>query len=153
MPRTRAAYAAVFREQMVELVPPGRTPGELAWEFEPSAEAIRNWVAQAGRDAGKRTESLRSEEAEEHRRLCDGREILANPSTGAPLPVATETRESGILRIEPRWSYPALVDTYSLEKGVRNGKTSHAQPPGEIEYAANARRYCAAGSKEEEVCR
>ena len=69
MPRTRAAYAAVFREQMVELVRSGRTPGELAREFEPSAQAIRNWVAQAGRDAGKRTDGLRSEEREELQRL------------------------------------------------------------------------------------
>ena len=89
-----------------------------AREFEPSAQAIRNWVAQAGRDAGKRTNGLRSEEREElrrrrreNRRRREEREIPANPSTGVPVPVATETRESGILRIEPRWSYPALVDT------------------------------------------
>ncbi len=83
MPRTRAPYAAVFREQMVELVRSGRTPEELAREFEPSAQAIRNWVAQAGRDAGQRTDGLRSEEREElrglhreNRRLRDEREIL-----------------------------------------------------------------------------
>ena len=38
MPRTRAPYAGVFREQMAELVRSGRTPGELAREFEPSAK-------------------------------------------------------------------------------------------------------------------
>ena len=54
---------------MVELVRSGRTPGELAREFESSAEAIRNWVAQADRDAGKRTNGLRTEEQEEIRRL------------------------------------------------------------------------------------
>jgi len=32
---------------MIELVRAGRTPEELAKEFEPSAQAIRNWVAQA----------------------------------------------------------------------------------------------------------
>ena len=34
MPRTRAPYAAVFWEQMVELVRSGLTPAELAREFE-----------------------------------------------------------------------------------------------------------------------
>ena len=55
MPKSRPPYPAAFRQQMVELVRSGRTPGELAREFEPSAEAIRNWVAQAERDAGKRS--------------------------------------------------------------------------------------------------
>src|SRR5680860_1543819 len=40
-------YAPEFRRQMVELVRCGRNPEELAREFEPSAQAIRNWVAQA----------------------------------------------------------------------------------------------------------
>ena len=53
MPKTRPPYLAVFRQQMVELVRSGRTPGELAREFEPSAQAIRNWVAQAGRHRPK----------------------------------------------------------------------------------------------------
>ena len=54
MPSTRPPYPVVFRQQMVELVRSGRTPGELAWEFEPSAQTIRNWVARADRDAGER---------------------------------------------------------------------------------------------------
>ncbi len=53
---------------MVELVRSGRTPEALAREFEPSAQAIRN-RAQAGRDAGERTDGLRTEEREEMRRL------------------------------------------------------------------------------------
>jgi len=32
---------------MVELVRAGRTPEELSREFEPSAQAIHNWVNQA----------------------------------------------------------------------------------------------------------
>ena len=54
---------------MVELVRSGRTPEALAREFEPSAQAIRNWVAQAGRDAGERTDGLHTGEREEMRRL------------------------------------------------------------------------------------
>jgi transposase-like protein len=48
-------YAPEFRRQMVELVRAGRTPEQLAKEFEPSAQAIRNWVAQGDRDEGRRT--------------------------------------------------------------------------------------------------
>ena len=54
---------------MVELVRSGRTPGELAREFEPSSQAIRTWVAQAARDGGERSDGLRTEEREEIRRL------------------------------------------------------------------------------------
>ena len=39
---------------MVELVRAGRDPDDLAREFEPSAQAIRNWVAQADRSEGRR---------------------------------------------------------------------------------------------------
>ena len=84
MPKSRPPYPAAFRQQMVELVRSGRTPGELAREFEPSAEAIRNWVAQADRDAGKRADGLSTEEREEvrrlrreNRRLREERDILA----------------------------------------------------------------------------
>ena len=48
MARTRAAYAPEFRRQMVELVRSGRSPDDLAREFEPTAESIRAWVARAG---------------------------------------------------------------------------------------------------------
>ena len=54
MPKTRPPYAPEFRQQMVELVRAGRSAEELAREFEPSAQAIRNWLAQADRDAGRR---------------------------------------------------------------------------------------------------
>jgi len=47
--RHRPAYPAEFRERLVELVRSGRSLEELAREFEPSAQAIRNWVAQADR--------------------------------------------------------------------------------------------------------
>ena len=44
---THAAYPPEFRRQLVELVRAGREPEDLAREFEPSAQAIRNWVRQA----------------------------------------------------------------------------------------------------------
>ena len=69
MSKTSPPYAAAFRQQMVELVRSGRTPGDLAREFEPSAQAIRTWVAQADRDSGTRTDGPRTEEREEVRQL------------------------------------------------------------------------------------
>lgn len=54
---------------MIELVRAGRTPEDLAREFEPSAQAIRNWVAQSDRDAGTRGDGLTSPEREELVRL------------------------------------------------------------------------------------
>jgi transposase len=54
---------------MIELVRAGRTPEELAKEFEPSAQAIRNWVAQADRDEGRREDGLTTAEREELNRL------------------------------------------------------------------------------------
>jgi transposase-like protein len=46
MARKHPPYAPEFRRQMIELVRAGRTPEELAKEFEPSGQTIRNWVAQ-----------------------------------------------------------------------------------------------------------
>jgi len=69
MPKTRPPYSPEFRQQMVDLVRAGRTPSELAQEFEPSAQTLRNWVAQADRDEGRRSDGLTSSEREELRRL------------------------------------------------------------------------------------
>jgi transposase len=54
MPKTRPPYAPEFRRQMIELVRAGRDPTDLAHEFEPSAQAIRNWVLQADLAEGRR---------------------------------------------------------------------------------------------------
>jgi transposase len=53
---------------MVELVRAGRTPEQLAKEFEPSAPQIRKWAAQAAIDGGQK-DGLTTEEREELRRL------------------------------------------------------------------------------------
>ena len=58
MAKTRPPYTPEFRRQIIELVRAGRSPDELAKEFEPTAQSIRNWVAQAERDAGQREDSL-----------------------------------------------------------------------------------------------
>ena len=84
MPRTHPAYPLVYRQQMVELVRAGRSPEELAQEFEPTAQSIRNWVKQADLDEGRRQDGLTTAEHEElhrlrreNKRLRLEREILA----------------------------------------------------------------------------
>jgi len=54
---------------MVDLVRAGRSPEELAKEFEPTSKSIRDWVAQADRDGGRRADGLTSAEREELVRL------------------------------------------------------------------------------------
>jgi transposase len=84
MPKSRPPYPAEFRGQMVELVRAGRTPEELSREFEPSAQAIWNWVGQAERDERRRDDGLTSAERDElgrlrreNRQLRQERDILA----------------------------------------------------------------------------
>ena len=84
MGKTRAPYSVEFREKMVALVRAGRSPTALSKEFEPSAQTICNWVAQADRDEGRRDDGMTSVEREELRRLRkenrqlrEEREILA----------------------------------------------------------------------------
>jgi transposase len=54
---------------MVELVQAGRSPDELAREFEPSAQTNRSWARQADIDEGRRADGLTSAERDELRRL------------------------------------------------------------------------------------
>lgn len=84
MGKTRKAYPAKFREQMVKLVRAGRTPEDLGREFEPSAQSIRNWVTQSELDDGTRSDGLTTDERaeltklrRENARLHEEREILS----------------------------------------------------------------------------
>ena len=54
MPKTRPPYAAEYRQQMVDLARAGRTPEELAREFEPSSRAIPD-LGGPGRPRRRRT--------------------------------------------------------------------------------------------------
>jgi transposase len=55
MPKSRPPYPAEYRAELVRLVrEEGRSPSDLAREFEPSAQSITNWVAQAEIDKGQR---------------------------------------------------------------------------------------------------
>ena len=76
MPKSRPPYPAEYKAELVRLVrEEGRTPGDLAREFEPSAQSITNWVAQAEIDAGTR-EGLSSDERAELKRLRQETRVL-----------------------------------------------------------------------------
>jgi transposase len=84
MPRTRTPYPEEFRRQILELVRAGRTPAELAKEFEPTAQTIRNWIKQSDVDEGRRHDALTTAQKQELARLRNEnkqlrleREILA----------------------------------------------------------------------------
>ena len=91
MAKSHVRYSPEYRRRMVELVRAGRSPDDLAKEFEPTAQSIRNWVTQAERDAGRRLDGLTSDERQELRRenrvLREEREILAKAAAW----FATET--------------------------------------------------------------
>ena len=92
MPRSRPPYSPEYRQQMVDLVRGGRTPDSLSREFEPTAQSIWNWIRQAERDEGTRTDGLTTEEKEELRRLrrenrvCTG----SRPTLGGGHPVRAD---------------------------------------------------------------
>ena len=84
MPRSHPPYAPEYRRRIVELARAGRSLKELAREFEPSVESIRQWVRQAQLDSGERDDGLTTSEREElvrlrreNRVLREEREILA----------------------------------------------------------------------------
>ena len=108
MPRNYRRYPPEFRQQMVDLVRSGRSPGSLAREFEPSDQTIRNWVAQTDRDEGRREDGLTTPEREElgrlrrdNRRLREEREILKKAA--AWFARETESGSSG-LTLPPKTS-------------------------------------------------
>ena len=84
MPKTRPPYPLEFRQRIVELHRAGRSVSQLADEFEPTEQTIRNWIVQAHLDEGLRTDGLTTNEREElrqlrkeNRRLQQERDILA----------------------------------------------------------------------------
>ncbi len=69
MPKSHPPYPPELRRRLVEMVRAGRSPAELAEQFEPSEQCIRNWVKQADRDSGKRQDGLTTAEKDELARL------------------------------------------------------------------------------------
>ena len=84
MGKTRPPYPKEFKDQIVALARAGRTPAQLAAEFEPTEPTIRDWIAQVDRDEGLRSDGLTTAEKEElirlrreNRQLKIEREILS----------------------------------------------------------------------------
>lgn len=101
MPKARAPYPLEFRQKIVDLVRAGRSVKELAAEFEPSEQTIRNWLAQADADGGKRKDLLTSAEHEElvklrreNKQLRTEREILAKATAWFAREVDTKPKKS-----------------------------------------------------------
>src|SRR5258708_40042398 len=98
MSKTRPPYAPEFRRQMVDLVRAGRDPAELAREFEPTAQSISHWVAQADRQEGRREEKGNGLSAAEREELARLRREDKQPRVGggtfsrAAPPFAREAR-------------------------------------------------------------
>ena len=84
MPKHHAPYPPEFRAEAIRLVREGgRTPQQLARDLGCSDETIRNWLRQADRDDGQRSDGLTTAEREElaqlrreNRVLREEREIL-----------------------------------------------------------------------------
>lgn len=101
MSKRKSRYPADYRRQLIELVRSGRSIGELAEEFEPSEQTIRNWVAQDERDRGQRHDGLSTAQRQELtrlrrevRRLKTERDILAKATAWFARETDEET-ESG----------------------------------------------------------
>lgn len=60
MPRSKPAYPAALRAELLKRVKAGETPEDLAKRYEPSAQTIRNWVRAEEKHQTKSPESGRS---------------------------------------------------------------------------------------------
>jgi len=76
MPQTKPPYPPELRQRIVDLARAGRTAASLAREFEPTETCIRNWIAQADRDAGLRNDGLTTEERKELNQLRRENRVL-----------------------------------------------------------------------------
>ena len=84
MATERKRYSAELRAELVRLARSGRSTKELARQYEPSEQTIRNWVKQAELDDGSRSDGLTTDERQElarlrreNARLKEEREILS----------------------------------------------------------------------------
>lgn len=69
-PRPRRSFTPEFKAGIVELCGRGdRSIGQVAKDFDLVETGVREWVRQAGRDAGTRTDGLTTDEREELARL------------------------------------------------------------------------------------
>ena len=84
MSNERKRYSAELQAELIRLARSGRSIKELARQYEPSEQTIRNWIKQAELDDGSRSDGLTSDERQElarlrreNARLKEEREILS----------------------------------------------------------------------------
>jgi len=83
-PRPRRSFTAEFKAEIVELCQRGdRSIGQIAKDFDLTETGVREWVKQAERDAGTRSDGLTTAERDElaqlrreNRRLREDVDIL-----------------------------------------------------------------------------
>jgi transposase len=69
-PRRRRSFTPEFKAEIVGLCQQGdRSVGQVAKDFDLTETAVREWVRQAERDAGTRSDGLTSTEQQELTRL------------------------------------------------------------------------------------
>src|ERR1700723_3195336 len=119
MPRYRTAYPPEFRRQMVDLVRSGRTPEELAHEFEPTAQSISTWVKQA---SGTPASALM------------GRQAPSGMNWGASdvRTIACVRSVTSWQRRQPGWRGRA--------RRARTGLPVHERAPGRVSHSYNGPR-------------
>ena len=126
MARRSAPYTPEFRRQMIELVRSGRSPESLSKEFEPTAQAIRNWFAQAERDAGRRRdEGVTTAERDEIIRLRREvkqlrleRDILSKAAAWFARETDAGHFVQRVLCVEDTLALPAGVFEYCVDRDV-----------------------------------
>ncbi len=143
MPRTRRPYSAEFRRRLVELVRGGQTPEDLARKFEPSANAIRNWVVQAARDEGRRPDGLTTDEKEEVRRLRREVRVLREEReiTDEKEEVRRLRREVRVLREEREILRPTSCNGTSRPTAP-TGSESRTSPTCPLGQGSSTSRSC-----------
>jgi transposase len=115
---------------MVELVRAGHDPADLAREFEPSAQAIRNWVAEADRREGRREGAKPAP-------------VDAAPTAAEREELARLRRENKQLRLERDILSQAAAWIAPRPARSRSGSSVHEREPGRIpdrHHGARARR-------------
>src|SRR5919112_5965451 len=97
MPKSHRPYPPEYRQHILELVRAGRTPEELAREFEPSAQCIRDWIKAAEQPPGVRSDGLTHADHEELVRLRREVKILRQEKEILKKAAASFARESSVL--------------------------------------------------------
>ena len=120
MPKTRPPYSPEFRRQVIDLVRAGRSPEDLAREFEPTAQLISNWVVQADKQEGRREDK------------ADGLSVSERDES------ARLRRENKQLRVErdilsraAAWFARASA-AERMKEAVRPGFPVHERKPGHL---------------------